>query len=102
MVRGDDDDGLNAVRARRLTNRHFAIIRVGPIGRELKIGARSARVFGVRGQRARFQFDQIVEPHRHPVNRADEGVAPAADHADAQASALKPIDGGRVDHRFSL
>ena len=36
------------------------------------------------------------------MNRADEGVAPAADHADAQASALKSVDGGRVNHRLSL
>ena len=102
VVRGDDDDGLDAVRTRRLANRHLAIVRVGPVGRKPKIGARRARVFGVRRQGAGFQLDQIVEPHRHAMNRADEGVAPAADHADAQASALQSIDGGRVNHRLSL
>ena len=102
MVRGDDDDGLDAVRTRGLAGRHFAIIRVTPVGRKPEIGARSARVFGVRGQSAGFQLDQIIEPHGHAMNRADEGVASAADHADAQASALKPIDGGRVDHWLSL
>ena len=102
MVRGDDDDGLYAVGTRGLADRHFAIIRVAPVGRKPEIGSRRARVFGVRGQGPRFQLDQIVEPHGHAMNRADEGVASAADHADAQASALKPIDGGRVNHRFSL
>ena len=88
--------------ARGLAGRHFAIVRVGPVRRKTEIGARRARVFGVRGQRAGFQLDQIVEPHRHAMNRADEGVAPAADHADAQAPALQPVDGGRVNHRLSL
>ena len=49
MVRGDDDDGLYAVGTRGLAGRHFAIIRVTPVGRKPEIGARSARVFGVRG-----------------------------------------------------
>ena len=48
----------------------------------------SARVFGIGGQGAGLQLDQIVEPHRHAMHGADEGVAAAADHADAQASAL--------------
>ena len=95
-------DGLDAVRARRLADRHFAIVRVGPIGRKTEVGARGARVFRVRRQSAGFELDQIVEPHRHPMNRADEGVAPATDHADAQASALKRLDCGRVDHQLSL
>ena len=90
MVRGDDDDGLDAVGARSLAHRHFAIVGVGPVGRKPEIGARRARVFGVRRQRAGFQLDQIVEPHGHAMNRADEGVAAAADHADAQPSALEP------------
>ena len=102
MVRGDDDDGLYAVRARRLADRHFAIVRVGPVRRKPDLGARRARVFGIRRQSAGFQLDQIVESHGHAMNRADEGVASAADHADAQASALQSFDGGRVDHRLSL
>ena len=100
MVRGDDDDRLDAVRTRRLAKRHFAVVRVGPVGRKPKLGARGARVFSVRRERAGFELDHIVEPHRHPMNRADEGVAAAADHADTKASALQPIDGGRVDHRL--
>jgi hypothetical protein len=102
VVRGDDDRGLYAVWARRLADSHFAIVRVGPLRRKTEVGARRARVFGVRRQGAGFQLDQIVEPHGHAMNRADECVTPAADHPDAQASALKPIDGGRVNHRFSL
>jgi len=39
MVRGDDDDGLDAVGARGLAARHFAIVRVGPLRREPKVGA---------------------------------------------------------------
>ena len=102
VVRSDDDDRLDAVGTRGLTGRHFAIVRVATVCRQTEIGSRRARVFGVRRQGAGFQLDQIVEPHRHAMNRADEGVAPAADHADAQTSALQSVDGGRVNHRLSL
>ena len=100
VVRGDDDRGLDPVRALGLANRHFTIVRIGPVGREAQVGAGGARVFRVRGQGARLQFDQIVEPHRHAMNRADERVAAAADHADAQASAPGPLDRRGVDHRL--
>jgi hypothetical protein len=36
------------------------------------------------------------------MHRADEGVAPAADHPNAQAPALQPLDGGCVNHPLSL
>ena len=101
VVRGYDDDSLDAVRTGRLANGHFAIVRVGPVRRKPKLGARGARVFDVRRQSAGIELDHIVEPHGHAVNGADESVAPAADHADTQASALETIDGGRVDHRPS-
>jgi hypothetical protein len=102
VVRSDDDDRFDAVGTRGLTGHHFAIVRVAAVCRQTEIASRRARVFGVRRQGTGFQLDQIVEPHRHPVNRADEGVASAADHADAQTSALESIDRGRVNHRLSL
>ena len=102
VVRSDDDDRLDAVGTRRLAGRHFAIVRVAPVCRQTEIGSRRARIFRIRRQGAGFQLDQIVEPHGHAMHRADEGVAAAADHADAQPSALEPVDGGRVNHRLSL
>jgi hypothetical protein len=39
VVRGDDDDGLDAVRTRRLAGRHFAIVGVCPVGRKPEVGA---------------------------------------------------------------
>ena len=38
VVRGDNDGGLYAVRARRLSDRHFAIVRVGPVRRKPDLG----------------------------------------------------------------
>jgi hypothetical protein len=85
-----------------LAKRHLAIVRVAAIRSKPKVSARRAGVFSVGRERAGFKLDQIVEPHGHAMNRADESATPAADHADAQASALEPIDGGRVNHRLSL
>ncbi len=52
VVRGDDDDGLDAIRARCLANRHFAIIRVGPVRRKTQ-DPRPKRAHSQRQRKAR-------------------------------------------------
>ena len=49
-----------------------------------EVGRRGGGVLRIGRQRAGDQRDPVVEPHREAVHRADEGVAPAADHADPQ------------------
>ena len=89
MVGRDDDDRLDAVGPGRLGPRHLAVIGIAAVGGEADVGSRRGRVRRVGRQRAGHQRDLVVEPHRQPMHRADEGVAPAADHADPQPIAAR-------------
>ena len=81
---------------RRIDRAHLVMLQATGI-----LDAGQARVFGVGGQRARLQLDEIVEAHRHAMHGADERVAAAADHADPQALSGEVRRGCRVHHRFS-
>ena len=98
VVGGHDRHGFDAVRPGRFPRGHLAKVRIDAVGRETEIGAGRAGVLGVGRQRPGLELEQVVEPHRHPVHRADEGVAAAADHADAQALALDGLARCGVDH----
>ena len=81
VVRRDDDDRLDAVRPLGLGFGHLAIVGIGAVLGDADIEAGKPRVFGIGGQRAGNQLGSIVEPERHAVDRADEGVAAASHHA---------------------
>ena len=101
MVGRDDHHCLDAVRPRRLARGHFAEVGIDAIGGKAEIGAGRAGVGLVGGESPGLQFNQIIEPHRHPMHGADESVSPAADHADAQATPLGALFRCRVNHRLS-
>ena len=98
MVRGDDDDGLDAVLALRLGLGHRAVVGVAAVGGDADLGRGGLGVLGVGGQRARDQRDLVVEAHREAMDGADEGVASAAHHPDAKTVARAAVGSG-IDHR---
>ena len=63
-----------------------AIVGVAALGRDADLGRRSGGVLRIGRERPGDQRDLVVEPHREPVHRADEGVAAAAHHPDPQPS----------------
>lgn len=83
----DDDHRLDAVRPRRFGLCHRMVVSIAALRRDADLGGRCRGVFGIRRQRTRHQRDLVVEPYGQPMNRADEGVAAASNHADRQAFA---------------
>ena len=67
------------------------------IGRKPKVGARGTRIFRIGGKCSGLELDQVIEPHRHAMHRADESVAPAAHHPDPEPPA-EALNGGCVNH----
>ena len=65
--------------------RHFREVGVVPIRIEQKVFAGKPRALGIGRERTRHELPAVVEARRDAMHRADEGAAPAADHAEAQA-----------------
>jgi hypothetical protein len=63
---------------------HLLIGAVDPGRVEEEVGARQFRFLGIGGEAACHQLDFAVQSRCHPVHAADEGSAPAADHAHAK------------------
>ncbi len=97
MVRRNDGDRVDRVGARRLGFGHGGEVRINAIRREAEILARQPRPLGIGGQCARDELPAVVEPGDHPVHRADERAASAADHAQPQA-AVQPRVLRAFDH----
>ena len=97
VVRRDDDDRLDAVGPGRLGAGHLAPVGIGALGRDAELGGRGGGVLRIGRQRPRDERDPVVEPHGEAVHRADEGIAPAAHHADPQPVGRRP-SGGCIDH----
>ena len=94
VVRRDDGDGVYAVVARRLRGRHLGEAAVGALRRQAQVRRRGPGLVGIGGERAGHQLVAVVDPGGDAVHGADEGVAPAADHAEPQAAAQS----GAVGH----
>ena len=99
VVRRHDRHRLDPVRPRRLRPRHLAPVGVAPLRRDADLGRRGGGVRRIGRERPRHQRDPVVEPHREAVHRADEGVAPAADHPHPEPRPGRPVR-GRIDHRI--
>ncbi len=84
MVGRDDRDGIDAVVALRLAGRHVPPRAVDALALEAEVEAGGFRVLGIGRQGAGHDLPFVVEPSRHPVDRADEGAAPTAHHAQAE------------------
>jgi hypothetical protein len=95
-VRRDDADNIDAVLARRLGLCHFAIIGVAARGIESQVAARFDRPLRIGAERAGDQLIAVVEPRSNPVRLADEGAAPASNHAQAQPGRGESVMSSRL------
>ncbi len=86
VVRRDDGDRVDAVLQPPLAARHLVEIAIDAIRLEEQILAGGLGPLRVGGEGARHKLPAVVETGRDAVHRADEGAAPAADHAEAQAA----------------
>jgi hypothetical protein len=86
VVGRDDGHRLDAVFSRASRFGHLDEVAIGAVRREAEIGGRRLRFFRRRGKRAGDQFVAVVDARGDAVHAADEGVAPAADHAEADAA----------------
>jgi hypothetical protein len=89
MIGRDDGDDIDPVGPRCLARRHLGEAAIGAVGGDAETRREAAAAFRIRGQRARHQLVAVVEPRRHAMHRADEGIGAAADHAEAQAALLR-------------
>ena len=80
-VRRDDDDEINAVRARRLRLRHLVKAGVAAVGSDAELRAGLAAFFRRAGEAAGNQFRHSVNIDGLSVGVADKGTGTAADHA---------------------
>src|SRR6266480_5414029 len=90
MVGRHDRRRLDAVLAGGLGGRHRLEIAVGPVRGEAKLERRLPRPGRVGRQGAGHQHILIVQPGGDAVHGPNEGIAPAADHPQADA----PFDHG--------
>ncbi len=83
VVRRDDGNEIHALAfgQHRLRANHLLESAVATIRRKKQIAAGSARTIRVRRKRAANEFNLLVDGRRDAMHRADEGAAPAADHA---------------------
>ena len=82
VVGRDDCHGLDPVRPVPLACRHGCEIGVDAVRRKADILTRRAAPLRIGGERPGHHLPAVVEPRDHPVRRADEGAAPATDHAE--------------------
>ncbi len=84
MIRRDDRDRVDTVIARGFGVRHFAPVCIAAC--DTGFGSARLRALRIGRQRARHQFEPIVEPRRDSMHRADKRALPAADHAEPESS----------------
>jgi hypothetical protein len=65
---------------------HFFVGRIYSALREEKVFTGLARIFGVAAEGAADEFDEAIHVGRDAVDRADEGVAAAANHSHSKLS----------------
>ena len=85
--RGGDDDCVDPIRAHRFPLDHLAPVDIDAIGREQLLPAGCDGDLGVDRHRAGDQVVQSVGAHGDQMSAADDRVAAAAHHADADAAA---------------
>ncbi len=98
----DDGNEINPLirRQRGLSLRHFRVAAIDALGIQEKLLARRLGIFRVGGKCPGDELNLAVEIGGQAVNRADEGVLAAADHAVTKLAFHKfslATDG----HRFS-
>lgn len=87
LRRRGDDDGVDAVLARRLALGHLAVIEVDALfGEELGPAGRDSNL-GNDGHRACDEIVEAVGPHGDEMRASDNGVAATSDEAQTQAPA---------------
>jgi len=87
MVGRDDRHRLDAVGAAGLGPCHLGEGAVGAASVEAELGGGSPRALRIGGQGSGYQRELAIEPGGDAVHRADEGALPAANHAEADATA---------------
>ena len=86
MVRRNDRHGIDPVRSRGLSQRHFFVRPIGSVGCNPQLYRAGSGTYRVRGQRTGNKIPFPIDPRGNPVDAADKGALAAPHHSQFQSA----------------